>query len=245
MWNNKIIEPCYWFVLLGVLAGLNGIGLSREGKSEPVSVVHCPNQTASLTARWQWAMEQIPKQPATKPVWIGYSTERLMSEHSFIGRWPVDPDYPMLSELIYGVRIELPERSYSGHRMVGKVVKEVACIFEINRATKGIGQIHTSNISLTVYMNQGVLFWLGKVGYEQSFLLLRKLYDETKDQEGSTGNRRRMDSRQLKIRSCFHEDDNHWSMAAAAWRPLSMAWTTSEGPLTVSPAAKICGSLVW
>ncbi len=180
MWKRKPVNPRYVFVLL--LIGLNGIGLSAEGTNKPVSVVHCPNQTASLTARWQWAIEQMAKQPATKPVWIGYSTERLMSERSFVGRWPVDPDYPTLSELIYGVRAELPERSYSEYRTADKVVKEVACLFEINRAAKGIGQIQTSNISLTVYLNRGVLFWLGKVGYEHSFSLLRKLYDETDDE---------------------------------------------------------------
>ncbi|MBN2313402.1 MAG: HEAT repeat domain-containing protein [Sedimentisphaerales bacterium] len=181
MWNIKIIKPrCLFVVLLTVLGGLSGIGLSREGKSEPVSVVHCPNPKASLEARWQWTMEQIAKQPA--PVWIGYSTERLMSERSFVGRWPVDPDYPTLSELIYDVRMELPERSDSGYGTADKVVKEVACLFEIDQAAKSIGQIQTSNISLTVYMNRGVLFWLGKVGTEQSFSLLRKLYDETDDE---------------------------------------------------------------
>lgn len=168
------------FVLL-VLIGLNGIGLSAERTSEPVSVVHCPNQTASLEARWQWAMEQIPKQPATKHLWIGFSIERLMSENSFIGRWPVDPDYPTLSELIYNVRVEWPERSYSSYRTSHKVVKEVAYLFEVNRASKSIGRVQTSNLSLTVYMRRGVLFWLGKVGYEQSLSLLRKLYKDTDD----------------------------------------------------------------
>jgi alpha-N-arabinofuranosidase len=48
----------------------------------------------------------------------------------------------------------------------------------------------------------------------------------------------------LKIK-IVNQDVSHWSMAAAAWRPLLMACTTSEGPLIVSPAANICGSLVW
>ena len=180
MWDRKHINVRYLFVLL-VLAGSNGIGLSAESRNTPVSVVHCPNQTASLEARWQWALEQMSKQPARRHIWIGFSTERLMSENSFIGRWPADPDYPTLSELIYGVRVELPERSYSRYQPSHKVVKEVAYLFEIDRTSKSIGQIRTSNISLTVYMKRGVLFWLGKVGYGQSFSLLRKLYDDADD----------------------------------------------------------------
>jgi HEAT repeat protein len=181
MWNKKIIEPRYAFVLLVVMVGFSGIGLSKEGKNQPVSVVQCSNQTTSLEERWQWALEQMARQPVTKHIWIGFSIERLMSEHSLIGRWPVDPDYPTLSELIYDVRVELPERSYSRYRAFHKVIKEVAHLFEVNRAPKSIGQIQTSNISLTVYMNQGVLFWLGKVGHAQAFSLLRKLYDDTND----------------------------------------------------------------
>ena len=181
MWNKKIIEPRYAFVLLEVMVGFSGIGLSREEKNKPISVVQCPNQTTSLEGRWQWAMEQMARQPVTKHIWIGFSIERLMSEHSFIGRWPVDPDYPTLSERIYDIRVELPERSYSRYRVHHKVIKEVAYLFEMNRTTKSIGQIQTSNISLTVYMNRGVLFWLGKVGHAQAFSLLRKLYDDTND----------------------------------------------------------------
>jgi HEAT repeat protein len=105
----------------------------------------------------------------------------LMSENSFIGRWPVDPDYPTLSELIYGVRVELPGRSYSRYESSGRVVKEVAYLFEIDRTSKSIRQIQRSNISLTVYMKRGVLFWLGKVGHEQSLSLLQKLYKDTED----------------------------------------------------------------
>lgn len=185
MWNRKPIHLRYVFVLLVIVVS-NRIVLSTEGINEPVSVIHCPNQKASLTARWQWAMEQMSKQPATKPVWIGYSTERLMSERSFIGRWPVDPDYPTLSELIYGVRVEIPERSHSGYRSAHKVIKEVVDVFEVDRASKSIGRIHTSNISLTVYMKRGVLLWLGKVGHEQAFSLLRKLFNETDNEHLKT-----------------------------------------------------------
>ena len=178
MWNRNPINLRYLFILL-VLVGLSGIGLSAEGRSEPVSVVHCPNQKASLEARWQWALEQMTKQPASKCCWIGFSTEQLMSERSFIGSWPADPDYPTLSELIYGVRIELSGRSYSRQRTSQKVIKEVADLFEVDQTSKSIRQIRTSNVSLTVYMKRGVLFWLGKVGHEQAFSLLRKLYNQT------------------------------------------------------------------
>jgi len=180
MWNRKHIIVQYLFVLLA-LVGSNGIGFSKEVNNKPLSVVHCPNQTASLEARWQWALEQIPNQPAAMHCWIGFSTERLMSENSFIGRWPVDPDYPTLNELIYGIRVELPERTYSRHESSDKVVKEVAYLFEIDRASKSIEQIQTSNVTLTVYMKRGVLFWLGKVGHEQSLSLLKKLYNDTDD----------------------------------------------------------------
>jgi HEAT repeat protein len=180
MWNRENIITHYLVVLL-VLLGSNRIGFPEEVNNKLLSVVHCQNQTASLEARWQWALEQIPNQPPTKQFWIGFSTERLMSVNSFIGRWSVDPNYPTFSELIYGIRQEMPEPSYPRYESSHRVVKEVAYLFEIDRASKNIGQIQTSNVSLTVYMKPGVLFWLGKVGYEQSLSLLRKLYNDTDD----------------------------------------------------------------
>jgi HEAT repeat protein len=62
------------------------------------------------------------------------------------------------------------------------VIKEVADVFEVDRASKSIGRIRTSNISLTVYMKRGVLLWLGKAGHEQAFSLLKKLYDQADDE---------------------------------------------------------------
>ena len=71
MWDGKHIKPRYLLVLLA-LVGLNGVGFSAEGINEPVSVVHCTDKTASLDLRWEWALEQIPNQPATKHCWIGF-----------------------------------------------------------------------------------------------------------------------------------------------------------------------------
>jgi HEAT repeat protein len=148
-----------------------------------MAVVHCPDQSLSLEARWQWAAAQIPAHPQSEHVWIGFSTRRLMREDSFIGRWPASPDYPTLSELVYGVRVELPRFSYSRRQIPREVAKEVAYLFEVERASGRIEQAQTSDISLSIHLMRGVLFWLGEVGQEQSVALFQSLYRSAVDDE--------------------------------------------------------------
>jgi HEAT repeat protein len=163
--------------------GASGSGSSAPAGSEPMTVVRCPDQSLSLEARWQWAMTQIPAHPPSAHVWIGFSTRRLMREDSFVGRWPVSPDYPTLSELVYGVRVELPRFSYSRRKVPREVAKEVAYLFEVERASGRIEQAQTSDISLSVHLMRGVLFWLGEVGQEQSTALFQSLYRRAEDDE--------------------------------------------------------------
>ena len=181
MWNPMLyLRPLYFFLLL-VWIGLNGIGFSDEEKYKAVSVNHCPDQTTSLIARWQWALDQFSNHPRVKHFGIGFSNDRLMDENSYTGRWPIDPKYPTLSELIYSIRMEIPKISYSRQQESRKVNKEVAYLFELDRDSSSIEQIRMSNIILNVPMNDGVLFWLGKVGQEQSLSLMQKIYDELDD----------------------------------------------------------------
>ncbi len=181
MWNAKFCPCALYLASLTVLAVVNGVNLSEPAGNEPLSVVHYPDQSGSLEARWQWALAQIPAHPGAEHVWMGFSSRRLMHENAFIGRWPVSPDYPTLSELVYGVRVELPRLSYSRRKTPRTVAKEVACLLEVERASGRIEQVQTSDIALSVYMMRGVLFWLGEVGREQAVSLFQSLYRSAED----------------------------------------------------------------
>ena len=183
MWNMKLCPCTLYLVSVAVLAVVTGVGFSQAADNEPLSVVHHPDQSGSLEARWQWALAQIPTHPRAEHVWIGFSTRRLMHENSFVGRWPVSPDYPTLSELVYGVRVELPRFSYSRQKTPRTVAKEVAYVFEVERASGRIERAETSDISLSVYLTRGVLFWLGEVGQEQAVSLFQSLYRSAEDDD--------------------------------------------------------------
>ena len=183
MGNRKLGLNMLYLASLAAWAGMNGIGFSATAAREPVSVVHCPDQSVSLEARWQWALTQIPAGPGAEQVWIGFSTPRLMPENSFIGRWPVSPDYPTLSELVYGVRVELPRFSYSRRQAPREVTKEVAYLFEVERASGRIEQAQTSDILLSVPAMRGVLYWLGQVSGEQAAPLFQSLYRQAQEDE--------------------------------------------------------------
>ncbi len=183
MWSTKLCACTLYLVSLAALAGMDRTVFSAPAGSEPMAVVHCPDQSLSLEARWQWAVAQIPAHPQSEHVWIGFSTRRLMREDSFVGRWPVSPDYPTLSELVYGVRVELPRFSYSRRKMPREVAKEVAYLFEVERASGRIEQAQTSDISLSIHMMRGVLFWLGEAGPAPSAALFQSLYRNAEDDE--------------------------------------------------------------
>jgi len=183
MWNVKLCPCTLYLVSLAAWVGMSGIGFSAPAGSESITVVHCPDQSISLETRWQWAVAQIPAQPQSAHVWIGFSTRRLMREDSFVGRWPVSPDYPTLSELVYGVRVELPRFSYSRQKMPREVAKDVAYLFEVERASGRVEQAQTSDIALSIYMMRGVLFWLGEVSQEQSAALFQSLYRRAEDDD--------------------------------------------------------------
>ncbi len=183
MRSTKLCPCTLYLVSLVAWAGMDAAVFSAPAGSGPMAVVHCPDQSGSLEAQWQWAMAQIPAHPQAEHVWVGFSTRRLMREDSFIGRWPVSPDYPTLSELVYGVRVELPRFSYSRQRVPREVAKEVAYLFEVERASGRIEQARTSDISLSIHMMRGVLFWLGEAGAEQSAALFQSLYRSAEDDE--------------------------------------------------------------
>jgi len=183
MWNVKLCSCTLYLVSVAALAVVTRVGFSQAPGNEPLSVVQCADQSGSLGARWQWALAQIPTHPRAEYVWIGFSTRRLMHENSFVGRWPVSPDYPTLSELVYGVRVELPRFSYSRQKTPRTVAKEVAYVFEVERASGRIEQAETSDVSLSVYMMRGVLFWLGEVSQEQAVSLFQSLYRSAEDDD--------------------------------------------------------------
>jgi len=50
-------------------------------------VIHHPDKTGALMARWKWALAEAEKQKFDRGFWIGYSIEREMSEeqHMIMG----------------------------------------------------------------------------------------------------------------------------------------------------------------
>ncbi|MGH7452283.1 MAG: hypothetical protein ACRENG_13130, partial [bacterium] len=45
-------------------------------------VIHHPDKTGALTARWKWALAEAEKQRLSQGFWIGYSIEREMMQEN-------------------------------------------------------------------------------------------------------------------------------------------------------------------
>src|SRR6185503_16640092 len=164
------------------------------------TVVRHGDPTAALADRWKWAKAEAGREDFDKGYWIGYSIEKTMGEHTYIGSFYGDDrkNRPSLGELVTGMRVEdLPNfhgddiGEMSGtldfgdeERAQKMVKKEVGFLFRISATgNKDILDLEVSNLSLRVDLEGAPLIWIGPAGYEESVAFLEAAFKETESHE--------------------------------------------------------------
>ncbi len=127
--------------------------------------------------------------------WIGYSIQRIMDEHSFIGSYYSEKkrNHPTLSKIISGARlnnIDQPDMDIGYCQIIEgmvsagaddkprkKVTKEIGILFHFNgTSNRELDDIKISNLSLHVNLENDPLIWLSGFNNEQSITFLREQF---------------------------------------------------------------------
>jgi len=127
--------------------------------------------------------------------WIGYSIQRMMDEHSFIGSYYSDKkrNHPTLAEVITGTQINnIDQPDYdigdcqtiegvvsdeSDSKPRKKILKEIGVLFHFNGImNKNLEEIKVSNLSLRVNLENDPLIWLNGFDNEQSVTFLKGVF---------------------------------------------------------------------
>lgn len=185
MKNKKILQL---ILILGLLPFL----LSAN------KVVHAPGSVASLEAGWDWAHKSAA---GSKGFYVGYMIQRLMNENSHIGSWSSDSEYKTtLYEIITGKKVkkDVDEKSVAelakeileqkkGKKGAGeKVLKDVAFLFRFSGDHRGKYDCQTikmSNLEAYVELEQGTIYWLGRVEQKESLNFLDKFFNKSGSDE--------------------------------------------------------------
>ncbi len=150
-------------------------------------VIRFDNTSVRLDKRWDQAVDKID----TTPIWIGYSIKRLMSKQSYIGSLNAHESRPSLQDVISGKSDiqSMSERAgnekhfhWSDEESIEKELKDVGILININKDKK-IKQVDLSNLSLPFNLNGNSLYWLGEAKNDESIILLKNLFSNTKDLE--------------------------------------------------------------
>ncbi|HEV8538138.1 MAG TPA: HEAT repeat domain-containing protein [Bacteroidota bacterium] len=176
--------------LLSFVLTLLGGGILSPAQT----VVHVHGTGKPLAERWSGAIEEAKGKGFEKEYWIGYSIERMMNEHSYIGSFFSDPrrNKPTLEELLTGMT---PEDRISDHSVHGissmdgmisfddeqeprrKVVKEVGILFHMpGTRDRSVDELKVSNLSLHVDLGVEPIFWLGVADYAESVTFLESVF---------------------------------------------------------------------
>jgi hypothetical protein len=174
-----------------------------------VDIFHYPRLADNLEARWNWAVKNGTTQGLKNGFWIGYTIKKQMGENTYyvskgIGICTVRSSYPFhsymrgktLGEILHGKRSE-PELSNmeqikqvakqaldklkNSRRTQRKVWKDVAILFQfVPNSSKTPKQIKLSDLFVSFDPEDMPIFWLDKADHNQSFLLLRRMYENVK-----------------------------------------------------------------
>ena len=83
------------------------ITFTTTSYSKDTEVITHPDQSESLEAKWNWAMQQVDQ--FSDGVWIGYSIKRMMQKNSYTGIYLSGDDkfnYPTIEQIIYQRNID-------------------------------------------------------------------------------------------------------------------------------------------
>ena len=168
----------------------------------PATVLHHPEPDTPLQKRWEWAVRQGIDQDCEEGYWIGFSIQKWMGVHSFIGSfsWPRRAEEVTLNERLFNITVEDLTPDYHYNQTVGKaaqrsldkmddskhpepkILKDVALLFLLLPAKSGNQKIHKikiSNLSLHVELDRFPVIWLGKAKNDESIALLNERYQNT------------------------------------------------------------------
>ncbi len=145
--------------------------------------------SASLLKRLAAARAEAKKENSSQSFWIGWSIERTMGRHSFIGSYYSDEsrNRPSLRELVTGMKPdpmlrqkedgEFTTADVDADREEKMVPKEVAILLHYSNAdAETIDDVAVSNISLHVDLHGDHLYWLGMVPHPESRQILVTAY---------------------------------------------------------------------
>lgn len=179
-------------VLIFTIAAFSGSIFSQ--------VLHHPNPTDNITARWDWAKQEAGKRKVKNGFWIGYSIKRLMEEHQYIystdkhtisgSHFTEFPRGDSLEKILSGEeqvkreakraldRLENPEKSEN------KVWKDVAILFKFGSISSNVPiAIRASNKYMPFDPEGLPIFWLDQAENAQSLSILDDLYTSSNQEK--------------------------------------------------------------
>jgi len=170
-----------------------GLMLSTSALAQQVCSYSGP--VKPLARRWEWAGDQARMKGWSGNYWIGYSIQKSMSPHSFIGSWSSDQERnrPSLSAMITGMQ-QTDADGMGGIAMHGEfegacldadtlgagplIRKEVGFLFHYS-ADGGITHLTVSNTSLHVDLQRAPLIWVNGAVDSESVDFLEQLYGKS------------------------------------------------------------------
>lgn len=164
-------------------------------------VIHHPDKTGALAARWQWALAEAEGQKLSPGFWIGYSIAREMSEecNMIMGEVWIDDSQVIVRgiPLVDLIESKEPERLQPTKILIqnknGKqlVKKQIAILFQFSEtSSSSLKKIGMSDITMPVSLRNKPLLWLGSVDINSSLEHIRNIYRDKADSdfECSLGN---------------------------------------------------------
>jgi hypothetical protein len=181
------------FVFVCVFAQLIVEAKQVSTKSAKI-VIHHPDKTGALMARWQWALAEAERQKFSQGFWIGYSIEREMSEgcNMIMGEvWINDSQVIVRGiPLIDLLESKEPERLQPTKILIqnknGKqlVTKQIAVLFQFSGSpSSSLKKIGMSDLPMPVSLRNKPLLWLGAAEINSSLEHIRNLYRDHSDQD--------------------------------------------------------------
>jgi len=166
---------------------------AKQSSTKPSKlVIHHPDKTGALMARWKWALAEAEKQKFDRGFWIGYSIEREMSEeqHMIMGEVSINDEQITirgvpLNELLAAKepdQLRPTKVVIDNDKKKQTVKKQIAILFQCAGAPAArLKRIGMSDINMPVSFHNKPLFWLGAAEVGNSLELIRDLYGDNKD----------------------------------------------------------------
>jgi hypothetical protein len=165
------------------------VEIVAEAQQSSKALIHHPDKTGVLIARWKWALAEAEKQKLSPGFWIGYSIEREMINENYhiMGEVWINGSQVIVRGIPLSDFIESkePEQLRSTKLVLDDkkdkqlVRKQIALLFEfsVNSSSPVLKRVGMSDINMPVSLHHKTLLWLGSAEIKSSLELVRSLYD--------------------------------------------------------------------